>query len=155
MNRISRRRFGVLGGLLPLRRAVAQHAALSSKAYRYEDLPVLSRASGKTRPIFNGELRSGFAVEMHETELAAGQAPHPPHRHSHEEIILVREGTMEVTISGRGARLGPGSAAFMAADEEHGWRNVGDTTARYCIVALGPDLHYRQRAGAPTSSRAK
>ena len=30
-----------------------------------------------------------------------------------------------VTIAGRSANLGPGSVAYVASNEEHGWRNVG------------------------------
>ena len=44
---------------------------------------------------------------------------------------------MEVTISGKAAMLGPGSVAYMASNEEHGWRNAGTTGALYFIVAFG------------------
>ena len=50
---------------------------------------------------------------------------------------MIREGTLEVTISGRTVKLGPGSAAYVASGEEHGWRNVGKTRAHYFIVTLG------------------
>ena len=77
------------------------------------------------------------AVEMHQTELAPGDAPHPPHHHVHEEMMMVREGTIEVTISGKVSALGPGSVAYVASNEEHGWRNVGKTRAHYFVIALG------------------
>ena len=48
------------------------------------------------------------------------------------------EGTLEVTISGKPTLLGPGSAAFIASNEEHGWRNSGSTRAHYTVIALGP-----------------
>jgi quercetin dioxygenase-like cupin family protein len=54
-------------------------------------------------------------------------------------MILINEGTMKVTISGRSANLGPGSIAYVASGEEHGWRNVGSTLALYFIIALGRD----------------
>ncbi len=73
------------------------------------------------------------------TELAPGEAPHPPHHHVHEEMVLIQEGSLEVTITGRSAKLGPGSAAYVASNEEHGWRNVGTTRARYFVLALGQD----------------
>jgi quercetin dioxygenase-like cupin family protein len=55
----------------------------------------------------------------------------------HEEVLLVREGTLEVTIAGQVTTLGPGSVAFVASGEEHGWRNTGNTQAHYFIVTLG------------------
>ena len=50
---------------------------------------------------------------------------------------MIHEGTMEVTISGNTTKLGPGSSAFVASGEEHGWRNAGSTRALYFVLALG------------------
>jgi len=117
--------------------AGAQDRLSASRTYRYEDLKVNVNGENRQRPILNERTHTGFAVEAHETELAPGLAPHPPHRHEHEEMILVREGTLEVTISGRSITLGPGSVALVASNEEHGWRNVGTSRARYFVIALG------------------
>lgn len=76
-------------------------------------------------------------MDMHITELAPGLAPHPPHHHPHEEMIMIHEGTLEVTIAGRSTKLGPGSVAYVASNEEHGWHNVGTARARYFVLALG------------------
>jgi quercetin dioxygenase-like cupin family protein len=117
--------------------AAAQKPALVSKTYSYGDLAVRSSGPSRQRAVFDGVTGRGLGVELHLTELPPGQAPHAPHRHVHEEMILIREGTMEVTIDGKSARLGPGSVAFVASNEEHGWRNVGDTRAEYFVIALG------------------
>ena len=116
----------------------AQDGASKSHMYRYEDLPVRVNGENRSRAILDEKLHTGFPIEAHETELAPGLAPHPPHRHENEEMLLIREGTLEVTIMGKSVRLGPGSVALVASNEEHGWRNVGDTRARYFVVALGP-----------------
>jgi len=68
-----------------------------------------------------------------------GQVPHAPHHHVHEELLLIREGTLEVTVKGRTERLGPGSAVYIASGEEHGWKNVGPSAAKYFVLALGAD----------------
>jgi quercetin dioxygenase-like cupin family protein len=65
--------------------------------------------------------------------------PHAAHRHRHEELFLIREGTVEVTIAGRSTRLGPGGVAFIASNEEHGIRNAGSTHAEYFVLGLGSD----------------
>ena len=148
MNR-SRRNFGLLLPLLAAAKMKAQDQTLKSKTYRFEDRAAPLPGS-YAHPVFNGELHSGFAVELHDTELPAGQVPHPSHHHVHEEVILIREGMLEVTIAGKSVRMGPGSVAFVASNEEHGWRNVGSTTARYFLFALGPDWNYRQNpSGVP------
>ena len=71
------------------------------------------------------------------TELAPGLAPHAPHKHAHEEMVLVRRGTIEVTIEGKSTRLTPGSIGFVASNEMHGWKNVGTDRAEYFVIALG------------------
>jgi mannose-6-phosphate isomerase-like protein (cupin superfamily) len=114
-------------------------APLSSKIYRFEDLPVRKNGGNQSRPLLSGELHDGKYLESHETLLAPGNMPHPPHHHLHEEMFLVREGTIEATISGHSTRVGPGSVVFVASNEQHGIRNVGTTAAQYFVVALGTD----------------
>jgi quercetin dioxygenase-like cupin family protein len=136
----SRRDLAWLATAFAAQTAAGQQAKLASKTYRYEDLTVRRNGENAQRAILRGGLHTGFEIEMHETELAPGKAPHASHHHVHEEMIMIREGTMEVTIAGNTSRLGPGSVAFVASNEEHGWRNVGETRARYFVLALGRDL---------------
>jgi len=89
--------------------------------------------------MLNGLTHSGFPIEVHQSELAPGQQPHPPHKHVHEELVLIWQGTVEYTLNGSATRLGPGSAAYAASNDEHGFRNVGDGPARYFVVAFGKD----------------
>ena len=140
---VSRRDLALLFPALAVSGAQAQSggepAKLPSKAFAFEDLPVKTNGANKSRAIQNGLTHSGYAIEVHETDLAPGQAPHAPHHHVHEEMVIVVEGTIEFTVNGKSTRLGPGSVAYAASNDEHGQRNVGDTTARYVVVALGRD----------------
>jgi quercetin dioxygenase-like cupin family protein len=129
----SRRELRLLLAALPAMQAAAQESSLPSRDLPFEDLPARpSGPDGKnwSRPMLDGKTHTGYRIEIHQTELAPGLAPHPPHHHVHEELILVWQGTMEVTISGKTSKLGPGSAAYVASGEEHGSRNVGTTQAR-------------------------
>mgnify|MGYP000520353814 CR=1 FL=1 len=119
--------------------AQAQTAAakLPSTTLEHESLPVKTNGQNKSRAMLNGLTHTGYDIEMHETELAPGLMPHAAHKHAHEEMILIREGTLEVTIEGKTIRLGPGSVGYVASDEMHGWKNVGDTRASYFVIALG------------------
>jgi len=131
-----------LSALLPVVAAAGAEAAvpgMPSKCYRYEDLPVKTNGENRSRDILKGETHTGFPIDMHETELAPGKAPHPPHHHAHEEMMMLREGTLEVTISGKTTAIGPGSVVWVASNEEHGWRNTGSRPARYFVAALGRD----------------
>jgi hypothetical protein len=60
-----------------------------------------------------------------------------PRERTQPPAAIHNEGTLEVTISGRSAQLTPGSVAYVASNEEHGWRNVGTGRARYFVLALG------------------
>jgi quercetin dioxygenase-like cupin family protein len=119
--------------------AAQQKDALPSKAFRFEDLPVKTNGLNKSRAVLNGETHSHFQIELHMTELAAGQAPHAPHKHVHEEIVLLREGLLDVTVNGQTTRLTPGSVVYFASGEEHGSRNPGPGSAQYFVMALGRD----------------
>jgi len=113
--------------------------SLASKAYRFEDLHVNAEGKNLFRPVLEGRMHAGCASEVHETDLAPGEMPHAAHHHVHEEMFLVREGTLEVTINGRSQKLGPGGIAFVASGDEHGIRNAGDTHAQYFVIGLGSD----------------
>jgi mannose-6-phosphate isomerase-like protein (cupin superfamily) len=119
--------------------AAEPNAALPSKAYVYEELPVHKNGANESRPILSGELHNGSFLEVHQTRLAPGGMPHPPHHHVHEEVFMVRNGDLEVTIRGQATRLGPGSVAFVASNDEHGVRNPGTTPTEYFVAALGKD----------------
>ena len=136
----SRREFNLLiAALAAAANAPAQNEILPAKAFRFEALPETAGATTRIRQMLKGETHSGFLIDLHVTELAAGQMPHAPHRHVHEELVMIREGELEVTIAGRTSRLGAGSAAYLASNVEHGWKNIGTTPARYFVLALGTD----------------
>jgi quercetin dioxygenase-like cupin family protein len=137
--KISRRELSFLVPALAAVGARGEGTTLPSKVYQYADLEVRTNATNhnKQRPVFEGSTHTGFIVEMHETELAPGTMPHASHHHVHEEMLILREGTVEVTIEGKTSRAEPGAVVYVASNEEHGWRNVGTGPARYFIVALG------------------
>lgn len=118
-------------------RAWATEETLTSFARPFDTLPVKQNGKNESRPILNGVTRAGCPLEAHETTLAPGAMPHPPHHHEHEEMFLIEKGAVTVTIAGRSTELGPGSAAFIRSGEEHGIRNTGQEPAQYFVVAIG------------------
>jgi mannose-6-phosphate isomerase-like protein (cupin superfamily) len=133
-----------LSFLMPLLAAAttqarAQGGNLPGKGYEYRDLPVKTNGPNKSRDVFKGTTHSGFPIDLHITELGPGAAPHAPHHHVHEEIVMIRTGSLEVTMSGKTATYGPGSIIYAASGEEHGWKNPGTDRAEYFVLALGRD----------------
>jgi quercetin dioxygenase-like cupin family protein len=51
---------------------------------------------------------------------------------------LIREGAVELTVSGASHVLGSGSVGFVHSNEEHGVKNIGAAPATYFVVAVGP-----------------
>jgi quercetin dioxygenase-like cupin family protein len=112
---------------------------LGTKAYLYNELPVTTNGQNKQRRMFTGKTHTGFKIESHQSDIAPGEVNHPPHQHLREEMMLVREGTMELTISGKPMRLGPGDVGFIGSNEVHNAKNVGTGRAQYFIVNIGRD----------------
>ncbi|MGH9504162.1 MAG: cupin domain-containing protein [Terriglobales bacterium] len=132
----------LLPGLLPAAAAIDVFAepdsSLPSANYPFEKLPVHTLDNSEMRRVLKGKLATGEALEVHETTLPPGGAPHAPHHHVHSEMWLIREGTVELTVNGASYRLGPRSVGFVHSNDEHGIRNAGATAASYFVVAVGP-----------------
>jgi quercetin dioxygenase-like cupin family protein len=86
-----------------------------------------------------GMLAAGkVRLEMHSSSQEAG-APHEAiGTHLHNEIWLVREGTVELMTNGVTRRLEAGDVGICVAGDKHFIANVGDTRASYFVVTVGP-----------------
>jgi quercetin dioxygenase-like cupin family protein len=140
---ISRREMCILlPGLLPTAAVLDAFAeggnSLPSADYPFDKLAVQTLDHAEMRRVLKGELATGEALEVHETTLPAGTAPHAPHHHMHSEMWLIREGTVELTVNGATYRLGPGGVGFVHSNDEHGIKNVASTAASYFVMAVGP-----------------
>jgi len=118
--------------------STAQDHPLPSAVYPFRELARSSSSGAEIRPVLKGRLETGEALEVHETTLPPGGAPHPPHHHAHSEMWLIREGTVEITVNGTSHQLGAGSVGFVRGNDQHGIRNVGATPTVYFVVAIGP-----------------
>src|ERR1700693_5587978 len=116
----------------------AQEGSMPSAVCPSEKLPIRTPNNAKIRDVLKGKLATGESLEVHETTLPPGGAPHAAHHHLHSEMWLIREGTVELTVNGTSYRLGPGSVGFVHSNDEDGIKNVGTKPATYFVVAVGP-----------------
>lgn len=135
----TRRDLSLLLPLLAPAKASGQKPVLTSKTYAFDELSAKKNGPNTSRAVLNGTIHDGCPLEMHITELGPGLAPHPPHHHGHDEVVIIRQGTLAVTISGVTKELGPGSIVFFGSGDEHGMKNVGTENAMYTVIALGKD----------------
>lgn len=128
----------LLPGLLAAAEADARDTVLPSKCYPFDSLHAHTnpKTHNQTRQVLNGLTHTGSHIDLHITTLAPGEMPHPPHSHVWEEMVLVQTGTLDVTIAGHTTRIGPGSVGYVASEQRHGWKNVGDTPAEYFVLAF-------------------
>src|SRR4051812_14024960 len=71
---------------------------LGSTVFDWTKLAVRPAANGQRRDVANNPTPTLATFESHITTLNPGQASHAPHRHPQEELIILREGTVEVHI---------------------------------------------------------
>lgn len=121
----------------PLAWAADNNQPIQSFALPFDQMQAHTGRTSTGRPILNGMTHAGAHLEVHETTLAPGAMPHPPHHHTHEEMFLIAKGTLEVTIAGKSTTIGPGSAAYVHSNDEHSIRNIGHEPAQYFVVAIG------------------
>jgi mannose-6-phosphate isomerase-like protein (cupin superfamily) len=131
--------FPALAAARPQTPAASLPASLPSKAFAFSEMSGRQSGPIKVFQILTGNTHTGYRLDLHESELPGGGVPHPPHQHVHEELLFLREGEMEVLIGGQWTRLGPGSCAYMASNDLHGYRNPGTVPAKYFVLALGSD----------------
>jgi quercetin dioxygenase-like cupin family protein len=119
--------------------SVEKLPVMKTRSYIYNEVPVTTNGKNTSRRMFTAKTHTGFKMESHSSDIAPGEVNHPPHQHLREEMMLVREGTMELTISGKPYRLGPGDVGVIGSNEIHNAKNVGTTRALYFIVNIGRD----------------
>ncbi len=128
--------FGVPCALAVLTTPVrsADPAVLRSTSLSWEEIVQKVPSGGRASQVFRDPTATLDELELHVTFLPAGISSHPPHRHPNEEIIIIREGTVEALVAGETRRLGPGAVIFQASNDLHAITNVGTTTAVYHVI---------------------
>jgi mannose-6-phosphate isomerase-like protein (cupin superfamily) len=87
---------------------------------------------GQWRPRVRGDATRGMSLSLF--SLAPGQAPHPPHKHAEEELLILVTGTGVWHLNGQESPAGPGDVVYAAPWEMHGLRNTGSTPLDYYVL---------------------
>jgi XRE family transcriptional regulator, regulator of sulfur utilization len=114
--------------------ADVQTPALSSTVFDWNAIPSKPTNTGSVRQFFKAPTPTLDQLEVHVTTLNPGASPHPPHKHPNEELLILKEGSVEALVNGEWKRAGPGSVIFFASNQQHGVRNVGAEPATYHVI---------------------
>ena len=107
---------------------------LPSTAFDWSALELRETKVGSSRQVVRAPTATLDELEMHITTLNPGQTSHPPHQHPNEELIIIKDGTVEALVNGEWKKLGAGSIIFQASNQLHGIRNVGTEPTTYHVV---------------------
>ncbi|RYU95095.1 cupin domain-containing protein [Emticicia agri] len=107
---------------------------IEAKIYHWADAPVNKKENMEQRPLVEGSSVAFKHIKIHATTVYPHQSPHPSHKHDEEEMIIVKEGELTVTIEGKTQTLGAGSVALMMSGEEHGFENKGNSNVTYYVM---------------------
>lgn len=108
---------------------------LESSIFDWNNIAVKGTAIGSVRTFFRSQTATTDELECHVTTLNPGEASHPPHKHPEEEVIIIKEGTVEALVNGEKKKVGPGSVIFQASNQMHAIRNAGKTPTTYHVIS--------------------
>lgn len=108
-------------------------AKFPSTYFEWSKLVSKPTGVGARRDVYDAPTTTMRRFECHISTLLPGRMSHPPHHHPQEEMIVLNEGTLDVSINGQVQRVGPGSVFFFASHDVHNVKNVGTVPATYFV----------------------
>ncbi len=121
------------------KRAVTKPIMLSG-VFQWSDFDKKGRPSETAtyRDVFDAPTATLAGMSCHVTTLKPGKEPHPPHKHTEEELLIIKEGTLEVMQKGVTNQVSAGGMVFCASNEIHGWKNATTSPVTYYVLKVIP-----------------
>ena len=107
---------------------------LDSTAWNWADFTAKKTPVGELRAVVDQPTRTLEKLEMHITTLNPHTASHPPHTHPNEEMVIVKEGTLQAHVNGKEIVVTAGGVLFYASMQPHAVQNIGATPATYYVI---------------------
>lgn len=107
---------------------------LGPSVWRWDEIKSHDTDVGAYAQIVRAPTATLDELEMHVTTLKPGLSSHAPHTHPNEELVIIREGQVEVLSGGAWKKVGPGGVVFSASNSPHALRNVGAGKAVYHVI---------------------
>jgi quercetin dioxygenase-like cupin family protein len=109
-------------------------STLHSGVFDWAKMTPTPTGSGERRAVCQGSTVTLENLSVHISTVNPGEATHTPHRHPDEEIVIVKEGALDVTINGKTERANAGSIILFASNDLHGMRNAAASRTTYYVI---------------------
>ena len=114
--------------------ASTNQTRLTSTIYDWDKMQPTTVSNGVRRVVFDGPTTTLDKINCHITTLNPGQQSGEPRLHVQEEVVIVKEGTIEATFDGHSETVGPGSVIFFASGATTRLRNPGKIPCTYTVI---------------------
>jgi mannose-6-phosphate isomerase-like protein (cupin superfamily) len=112
----------------------ATNGIMGPAAIDWNSVEVKTNGYRLSRKFFESRTATTDVLEFHATTVQPGEPARPPVQHAEEEVIVVKEGTVDALVKGEWKTVGPGSVIFNAANSPHAIRNAGTTPVTYFVL---------------------
>ena len=118
--------------------AQSKTPALTSTAILWVSPEVKTNATGSSRKFFEGSTANLEMIECHASTLNPGATNHVILSRPNDEVIIVKDGILEVYVGDKWVRVGPGSVIFNAANTPQSMWNPGGVPVEYHVITFRP-----------------
>jgi (S)-ureidoglycine aminohydrolase len=106
---------------------------VKSDVYPWNNSPVVKTEYGSTRTIVKGMGTDFEFMDVSAATLEQGKARETTSHAEFEEMVIVKDGSLKITINGQSKTVGRGSVAIVMPGDEHSYANAGDGEVSYYV----------------------
>jgi (S)-ureidoglycine aminohydrolase len=115
----------------------AQTDSLSSGVYNLDSIKAQSVAGRGGKSKLQGSTTDLVSLSFHSSTLAPGKINHPPRAlNDREELIIVKDGQLKITINDSSKILGSGSISLIVAGDQQSFQNASDKPVTYFVLGF-------------------
>lgn len=110
---------------------------VASKVYKWSDLEVVKRTKGEARPILEGTTPHFKLFKVHATTVnPKSRMRDSEYTQENEELLIIKEGVLTVTVEGKTKELKPGGIALIMSGDKRSVVNNTDKPVTYYVFQL-------------------
>jgi (S)-ureidoglycine aminohydrolase len=107
---------------------------IQSNVYSWKDADVEKTETGSKRSIVSGIATDFELMDISATTLEKDKSEEKTSHPDFEEMIIVKDGSLKITINGEAKTVGRGSVAIVMPDVKHSYSNAADGETTYYVL---------------------